>query len=73
MKEVKVCVDLLDGDCRGDFVKCVDCDELMLLEIGGTACLECESENLLWFDEDKPEWTVEELEEAGFTIIEKDM
>lgn len=71
MEEVKVYVDCLDGDNRGDLVRCSDCGELMLIQIGGTACGECESENLQWYDDNKPEWTIAELEEAGFIVIEK--
>ena len=41
------------------------------IQIGGTACGECESENLQWYDSDRPEWTLSELKEAGFIIIEK--
>ena len=52
-------------------VRCSDCGELMLMSVGGTACGECESENLEWFDENKQEWTIEELEEVGFILIEK--
>ena len=43
MEEVKVYVDCLDGDSRGDLVRCSDCGELMLIQISGTACGECES------------------------------
>lgn len=59
--------------CRyyGDFVRCMDCGKLMLIELGGTACKECKSENLKWYDEDKPEWTIEELEKNGFEVIKK--
>ena len=71
MEEVKVYVDCLDGDNRGDLVRCSDCGELMLIQIGGTACGECESENLQWYDDNKSEWTIAELEEAGFIVIEK--
>ena len=71
MEEVKVYVDCLDGDNRGDLVRCSDCGELMLIQIGGTACGECESENLQWYDDNRPEWTIAELEEAGFIVIEK--
>ncbi len=71
MEEVKVYVDCLNKEHIGDFVRCADCGELMLMQIGGTACGECESENLQWYDENKPEWTVEELKGAGFIIIEK--
>ena len=71
MEEVKVYVDCLDRDSRGDLVRCSDCGELMLIQIGGTACGECESENLQWYDDNKPEWTIAELKEAGFIAIEK--
>lgn len=71
MEEVKVYVDCLDGDNRGDLVRCSDCGELMLIQIGGTACGECESENLQWYDDNKTEWTIAELKEAGFIAIEK--
>ena len=71
MEEVKVYIDCLNDNYRGDLVRCTDCGELMLMQIGGTACGECESENLHWYDDDKPEWTIEELEQTGFIIIEK--
>ena len=34
MEEVKVYVDCLDGANRGDLVRCSDCGELMLIQIG---------------------------------------
>lgn len=71
MEEVKVYADCLNMDYKGDLVRCMDCGELMLIQIGGTACGECESENLQWYDENRPEWTIEELEENGFIVIEK--
>ena len=71
MEEVKVYMDYLNVDHIGDLVRCIDCGELMLIQLGGTACGECESENLIWYDDDRPEWTISELEEAGFVIIEK--
>ena len=71
MEEVKVYVDCLDGENRGDLVRCSDCGELMLIQIGGTACGECASENLQWYDDNRHEWTITELEEAGFIVIEK--
>ena len=71
MEEVKVYVDCLDEKNIGDLVRCSDCGELMLIQIGGTACGECESEKLQWYDDNRPEWTIPELEEAGFIIIEK--
>ena len=71
MEEVKVYVDCLNENGYGDFVRCMDCGELMLIQIGGTACGECEGENLQWYDENRPEWTIEELEENDFILIEK--
>lgn len=74
MKDFKECVivyvDCLNADGRGDLVRCSDCGELMLMNIGGTVCGECESENLQWYDENRPEWTVEELEKENFIIDE---
>lgn len=71
MEKVKVYADYLNEERRGDLVKCVDCGELMLIQIGGTTCGECESDNLQWYDDNKPEWTIEELESTGFIIVEK--
>ena len=71
MEEVIVYLDCLSADHRGDLVRCSDCVELMLMNIGGTVCGECESENLQWYDDSKPEWTIEELERADFIVIEK--
>ena len=71
MEEVKVYVDCLNANHRGDLVRCSDCGELMLMQIGGTCCGECKSENLMWYDNNKPEWTIEELKETGFIIVEK--
>lgn len=75
MKNINECVrvytDCLDADGRGDLVRCSDCGEMMLIQLGGTVCGECESENLQWHDENRPEWTIEELEAEGFIIIEK--
>lgn len=71
MEEVKIYTNCLNDDYRGDLVKCTDCGELMLTQIGGTSCGECESENLQWYDKNKPEWTIEELEKAGFIVVEK--
>lgn len=70
-EEVKVYTDCLNADYMGDLVRCMDCGELMLIQIGGSVCGECESENLTWYDNNKPEWNVKELEDAGFIIIEK--
>lgn len=34
MEEVKVYMDCLNEDQRGDLVRCSDCDELMLIRLG---------------------------------------
>lgn len=70
-EEVIVYIDCLNEDGIGDLVRCSDCGELMLMQIGGTACGECESKNLQWYDEDRQEWTIEELEKEGFIISDK--
>ena len=71
MEEIKVYIDCLNGDHMGDLVKCIDCGELMLIQIGGTTCGKCESKNLQWYDDNRPEWSVEELQENGFITIEE--
>lgn len=68
LETVKVYNDGLNATYYGDLVRCVNCGALMLIPCGGEICGECNSENLMWYDEDKPEWTVVELEEAGFVI-----
>lgn len=67
-KIVKVYEDCLNADGYGDFVKCCDCGSLMLMQTGGTACGECESENLQWADEEHQECNVEELEQMGYIV-----
>lgn len=71
MEEVKVYVDCLNADYRGDLVRCVDCGELMLIQLGGTICGECGNKHLEWYDYNYPEWTIEELEQKGFIVVEK--
>lgn len=68
---VYVYTDCLNLDHVGDFVRCMSCGALMLMQIGGTACGVCEGENLEWVNETKQEWSYEELEEAGYIIVEK--
>ena len=58
----------LNSGYYGDFVRCLDCGTLMLISCGGEICGKCNSDNLIWYDEDKPEWDISELEEAGFII-----
>lgn len=68
---VYVYTDCLNSDHIGDFVRCMDCGAPMLMQLGGTACGECESENLEWIDDKKPEWSYEEIELSGYIIVEK--
>lgn len=71
MKEiVKVYTECLNADGIGDFVRCSDCRELMLMQLGGTACGNCEGENLQWADEEHQECSIEELELMGYIIEE---
>ncbi len=67
---VRVYTDCLNTDGRGDFVRCSDCGELMLMQLGGTTCRECESENLQWADEKHQECSIEELEQLGYIVEE---
>jgi Zn finger protein HypA/HybF involved in hydrogenase expression len=64
---VKVYIDELNENHLGDFVRCNDCGCLMLMQLGGTTCGDCESENLEWADE-RQEVTLEELEVEGYII-----
>lgn len=70
-EKVIIYTDCLNLDRKGDFVRCCNCGTLMLMQLGGTACGECESENLEWVDGNKQEWSYEEIEAAGYIIIEK--
>lgn len=61
---VDVCCDI------GDLVKCTHCEKVMLINLGGTKCIECGSDDLQWYDLNRSEWTVEELIKHGFAILE---
>ena len=67
---VKVYTECLNADGYGDFVRCNDCGMLMLMQIGGMACENCESENLEWVDAEHQECSVEELKQLGYVIVE---
>ena len=67
---VKVYTECLNADGYGDFVKCNDCEELMLIQIGGTACGNCEGEDLEWADAEHQECSIEELKQLGYAIKE---
>ena len=55
---------------HGDFVKCVNCGKLMLVNIGEDNCPECGKESLVFVDNDNPEYTRFQLEELGYTLNE---
>ena len=69
---IKVYTDCLNLDGVGDFVRCSDCGELQLIQLGGTVCGSCESENLQWYEDENgdeiQEISVTELEQMGFII-----
>jgi RecJ-like exonuclease len=69
---VRVYEDCLNVDGLGDFVQCADCGELQLIQLGGTACGSCESENLMWYEDKEgnriDEITNSELEQMGFIV-----
>ena len=67
---VLVLTDCLIND-SGDFVHCLDCGELQLAQIGCTACCDCESERLEWVITEKHIWSIEELKQTGYIIVEK--
>lgn len=69
---VKVYADCLNDEGKGNFVRCSACEELQLIQIGGTSCGECESENLEWYVDangnEIQEVTASKLEEMGFIL-----
>lgn len=67
---VKVYTDLLGVNGMGDFVRCSDCGELMLTQIGATVCGECGSENLEWVNEACQECSMGCLESFGYILVE---
>ena len=64
---VKVYEDCLNEDSYGDFVRCLYCGELQVIQRGGTACGNCESENLVWAD-DRQEVAVGDLRDDKYII-----
>ncbi|MFR2774831.1 MAG: hypothetical protein ACLTBR_03260 [Anaerostipes sp.] len=69
-KIVKVYTDSLNENGIGDFVRCIDCGELMLMQIGGTICRNCISWNLEWVDGEHQECSIEDLKSMGYTVEE---
>lgn len=69
---VRVYEDCLNLNSLGDFVRCTDCGELQLIQLGRTACGSCESENLMWYEDKEgnriDEITDNRLEEMGFIL-----
>lgn len=58
----------LNADGYGDFVKCNDCGNLSIIQLGGTVCPHCSSENLSWADDDHEECHPVDLERMGYRI-----
>lgn len=67
---VAVYTSCLNLDGYGDFVRCIDCGELMLMRLGDTVCRRCGSENLQWADEEHQECSTADLERMGFVVKE---
>lgn len=68
--ELNEVVRLYTDDETGDFVRCSDCGCVQLIQLGGTACGECQGENLAWASEDRNlnEMTVDDLEKLGYIV-----
>lgn len=69
MDKVKIYESLLNADHAGDLVRCVNCGKLMLVGIGDEFCPECGSDNLMFYDDNRPEWTPGELKSCEMIII----
>ena len=52
----------------GDFLRCTDCENLILTVLGGEACDICGSHNLSWADEKKQECTKPDLQQMGYDV-----
>lgn len=59
-------------DVLGDAVKCFDCEEYNLLEIGGEECLNCHAKNLTWIDSDEPEMSIKRFTEKTYQLIKEE-
>lgn len=66
---VTVYPDQLNADGYGDFIKCLDCKKLQLVQFGAVQCGACKSENLLWCEAGHPECDADELIRQGYTIL----
>jgi rubrerythrin len=55
----------------GDFVKCLNCNEIMLTDIGLDHCPSCGiHDSLFWIDKEHQEATEEDLIVLGYEITE---
>lgn len=59
----------LNADGYGDFIKCIDCGKLQLVQLGAAQCDACKSENLIWCNIKQPECDTDELIRQGYTIL----
>lgn len=53
---------------KGDFVRCVNCGETMLVNLGEDTCPRCKKDALVWVDSEHPEVSADELEEYGYIV-----
>lgn len=68
-ERVKVYKKSLNADGYGDFVRCLNCGEKMLISFGGIFCKNCENPTLEWADINHEECSIQELEQMGHTIV----
>lgn len=60
--------DKLSVDGYGDFIRCLDCGRLMLVEAGDENCALCGSENLQWAEDEYEEADVAAIESLGYSV-----
>lgn len=71
MSKEKMTVTDYSTDVVGDFVRCNQCDRIMLLPVGADRCPECECENgLMWVDDENQESSAEKLKAAGHEVMD---
>lgn len=62
-------VDTYVGNDLGDFVRCNNCDVVMLVPCGTDICPNCDTEGRLsWVDENRQEQRLSDLQSAGYTV-----
>lgn len=61
--------DQLNADGYGDFIRCIDCGKLQLVQFGTARCSSCKSENLIWCNIKQPECDISELIQQGYMVL----